>query len=70
MEREPVQSSNLKSVGYDPDSKQLEVEFHSGAVHRYEDVPAKVHQRIMSAKSPGSYFHNNVRSAYKSTQLL
>lgn len=33
MTREAVKSSNLKSVGYDKDSKTLQVEFHSGQVH-------------------------------------
>ena len=32
MERNYVESSNLKSVGYDVNSSTLEVEFHNGAV--------------------------------------
>jgi KTSC domain len=33
MERQPVSSSNLKSVGYDPRSRTLEIEFHNGGVY-------------------------------------
>lgn len=30
MNRTPVSSSNLKSVGYDQSSNTLEIEFHGG----------------------------------------
>jgi hypothetical protein len=63
MERIPVQSSDLTSVGYDVDSQLLEVEFHSGAVYDYARVPASVHHGLMSAGSKGRYFNQFVRKA-------
>ena len=66
MTRQPIESSNIKSVGYEPASKTLEVEFHSGAVHQYLDVSANKHAQLIKHKSPGSYFHNNIRSLHKS----
>ena len=39
MDRTPVSSSNLASVGYDPSTKTLEIEFNDGAVYQYDDVP-------------------------------
>ena len=33
MERIPVESSNLASVGYDSDSLTLEIEFNSGGIY-------------------------------------
>ena len=69
MTRSPVQSSNLKSVGYDPKTKTLEVEFHTGAVHQFQDVPPGVHKKMMTAKSKGGYFQVNVRNFYKSKQV-
>jgi hypothetical protein len=68
MTRDPVESSNLKSVGYDPKTKTLEVEFHTGAVHQYQDVPANKHKAMMKAKSVGGYFHIHVRNFHKSSQ--
>ena len=35
MEREPVSSSSLVSVGYNPDSETLEVEFKNSGVYEY-----------------------------------
>lgn len=51
MNRTPVSSSNLKSVGYDESSKTLEVEFLNGTVYQYSGVPASVYQGLMSASS-------------------
>lgn len=66
MTRKPVKSSNLKSVGYDPTSKTLEVEFQGGAVHQYAGVPPEKHAALMKAKSVGSHFHKHIRDRHKS----
>ncbi|WP_101294553.1 KTSC domain-containing protein [Halegenticoccus soli] len=67
--RTPVESSSLKSVGYDPDDETLEIEFHSGGVYRYRDVPRRVYQELLSASSHGSYFHEHVRGQYDYRRL-
>jgi hypothetical protein len=69
MDREPVVSSNLASVGYCPESSVLEVEFCSGAVYVYWNVPARVHSALMRAPSHGSYFSANVRTRYDYQQI-
>lgn len=62
--RTPVSSSNLKSVGYEVGADVLEIEFHSGGVYRYFDVPQTTYQELLSARSHGSYFHQHVRGEY------
>ena len=62
MIRQPVESSNLRSVGYDEESRTLEIEFHSGAVYQYYDVPSEVYQELLSAPSLGKYFHAHIRT--------
>jgi hypothetical protein len=69
MDRKAVKSSNIRSVGYDPKSKMLEVEFHTGAVHQYEGVSPQSHKKMMGAKSIGSYFGVNIRNFHKSNQV-
>lgn len=64
MGRQPVNSSNLVSVGYEPDHETLEVEFKSGAVYRYYNVPLFEYERLMSADSHGAYFNANIRNKY------
>lgn len=63
MNRVRVSSSNLSSVGYDPATATLEVEFLNGGVYQYFNVPAHVHAGLMSAASHGSYFDGHVKKA-------
>ncbi|MCL2629649.1 MAG: KTSC domain-containing protein [Alphaproteobacteria bacterium] len=62
-DRIPVESSNLKSVGFD--SGVLVIEFKSGSIYEYSDVPANVHSELMKAKSKGKYFHKNIKNTYE-----
>lgn len=64
IERKEVASSNLASVGYDARAKVLEIEFHSGAIYRYRDVPAEIHAGLMSAESKGQYFVRRIRGRF------
>lgn len=36
-----IGSSNVKSVGYDPESRTLEIEFHGGGLYRYGNVDSE-----------------------------
>jgi len=63
MVRARVSSSNLASIGYDPDNRILEVEFRNGGVYQYFDVPERVHSELMSASSHGKYFGVYVKKA-------
>jgi len=62
LERKEVDSSNIKTVGYMPEHKILEIEFHSGAIYRYAGVPKKVFVGLMRAKSKGKYFNKKVKT--------
>lgn len=64
IKRQPVKSSNLASVGYNSTTKTLEVEFQSGSVYRYFQVPAKVYQEFKSADSLGRYLSKNIRNNF------
>lgn len=64
MIRQPVSSSNLRSVGYDPATQTLEIEFNSDAVYRYDGVPPAVHAGLMGASSHGSYFNQHIKGRY------
>ena len=64
MHRTPVVSSNLRSVGYDPSSKTLEIEFNSGGVYQYHNVPQTIYEQLMMASSHGKFFHALIRNVY------
>lgn len=62
--RTPVASSSVRSVGYDDEENVLEIEFQSGGIYRYDDVPHETYEELLSASSHGGYFHENVRGQY------
>jgi hypothetical protein len=70
MQRTPVSSSALASVGYDTRKRQLEVEFTSGRVYVYFDFPVSEYENLLAAESLGRYFGDHVRNAgYRYAQI-
>ena len=69
MKRKSVSSSNLASVGYDAISSTLEVEFNSGEVYHYFNVPEFKYNSLMNASSHGTYFSANIRTSYRYKKL-
>jgi hypothetical protein len=69
MNRQPVESSMIRSVGYDAASATLEVEFNSGKVYQYFEVPAEIHQELMEASSHGSYMRSAIIDVYPVHQV-
>ena len=69
MQRTPVDSTNLASVGHDADTKTLEVEFHGGRVYQYEDVLESAYHALMSADSKGSHFQRHIRDRFRATRI-
>ena len=67
MNRIPVDSSNLKSIGYDPNEQILEVEFKGNVVWQYRNVPLNVWLELESAPSKGKYFQSQIRERFAST---
>jgi hypothetical protein len=65
VQRDPVSSSQIAAIGYDPATKVLEIEFNRGGVYTYADVPAEVHADLMAADSVGRYFSAHVKGVYE-----
>ena len=64
MDRRPVQSSNLSSIGYDPSTQTLEIEFKGGGVYTYHDVDQAKADALLNAESVGKHFHAHIRNAH------
>lgn len=70
MEREPVVSSNIASIGYDEATETLEVEFTSGGTYSYSSVPQSTYQAFLEASSKGAFFAANIRKVYTGTKTI
>ena len=64
MKRDPVSSSNIVSVGYDAPSETLEVEFMSGSVYQYYNVPQSIYDAFIAAPSAGQFFAYQIKNAF------
>lgn len=64
MKRIEVESSMIRSVGYEADSRTLEIEFNSGGIYQYFNMPPEEYEGLMKAESHGRYFLAHIRDAY------
>lgn len=69
MNRNFVESSNIESIGYDPNSETLEIEFLNGAIYQYFDVPEHVYQELMNADSHGKYLVSHIKGIYRYSKV-
>ena len=69
IERRPVESSVLASAGYDSRKRLLEIEFRSGAIYRYLEVPEEIYRRLLAAESKGHFFGANIRDKFRSVRV-
>jgi hypothetical protein len=67
--RWPVSSSVIKTVGYDPARRLLDVEFHNEHVYRYENVDSAVYAEFMAAESKGEFFNERIQYGYEFERL-
>ena len=69
MERKRVNSSKIRSVGYDEQSQTLEVELSNGRVFQYPKVSPEVHRRFMAAPNPTSFFDDRIAEEYSARRV-
>lgn len=67
MERIEVDSSNIISIGYDPKSQILELEFGkisandpTNRIYQYENIPPEVYQSLIENESHGRYLYHHI----------
>lgn len=65
MYRTPVNSSNIRSIGYDPQMATLEVEFTSGDVYQYFNVPENLYRQFLDTSSHGQFLNDHIRYNYR-----
>lgn len=61
IERTPVESSNIASVGFCPDRKCVEVCFKNGSVYEYADCDQKLFDDLMASESKGKFVNAHLK---------
>ena len=69
MRRRFVESSSVRTVGYDLRTRTLELEYLSGDVYQYFDVPQPVYAGLMAAPSVGNYVNLRIKPHYEVAEV-
>ena len=69
MRRRAVESSVIRSVGYEQATAILEIEFQTDRKYRYFAVPRSIYQGLMAAPSAGTYFNQHIRDRYPDERI-
>jgi len=64
MPRVDLNSTLLSAADYQDQRALLELEFRSGAVYHYFDVPPRTYQELLLADSHGAYFNHHIRKHF------
>lgn len=72
MHRTLVSSTGITQVGYHEDSEvhgTLELEFESGCVYQFFNVPPKIYDEFMHAFSKEEYYRANIGERFPSSRI-
>ncbi len=69
MERKRLNSSRIRSVGYDAKAQLLEIEFSDSKVVQYRGVSPEVHRQFMAAPSATSFFEDKIDESFPSSRI-
>lgn len=64
MQRVSLTSRAVISAGYDPASQTLELEFASGRIYRYYEVPQGTYEWLLRAPSKGAFVTRMINERY------
>ena len=64
-----LKSSVFIATRYDEKQQLLDLEFRSGAIHRYAGFPANLYDAFLCADSHGQYFHQHILGQFPDEQL-
>jgi XTP/dITP diphosphohydrolase len=65
VQRIPVESTDIVSIGYDAKTRVLEIEFKEDRIYQYTDVAPDVYERFMHADSYGEFFFAHINKHYR-----
>jgi hypothetical protein len=64
VERQRLRSRAVVSAGYDEQALELELEFRSGHVYRYEGVPPSVYAWLLRIENKGGFVRRMIQGRY------
>jgi len=72
MHRTPVSTTGITQVGYHEDSEvhgTLELEFESGCVYQFFNVPPKIYDEFIHAACREDYYQAHIGSRFPNSRI-
>jgi hypothetical protein len=66
MERKEVESSVIGALGH---ARVLEIQFESGRIYQYIDVPEDIYNAMLASDSKGKYFNQHIRGKFSYQEI-
>jgi hypothetical protein len=70
MNRTIVGSPGIAQVGYEEGSETLEIEFVSGKIFQFYNVPLKLFNNLMESSQKELYYESNILVRFPYTRIL
>ena len=64
-----VESTTLRSVGYNAERQLLQIEFQNRSIYQYFKVPTEIYEELLHAPSKGAYFNRAIRPQFDCAQI-
>lgn len=61
---QPVASSNVEAIGYDPEARVMHVRFKGGSTYAHHDVDPKDHAAFVRADSKDQHYHQAFKGKF------
>jgi hypothetical protein len=69
MKTTTVDSTTIRTIGYDAKRQLLQIEFQNHSVYQYFDVPEAVYEELIQSPSKGTYFNQCIRPEFDFAQV-
>lgn len=69
VDMKPVESSNIRAIGHDPEFSLLVVEFKSGDFYEYSGVSADQFEALLKAESVGKHLNQHIKNKFAAKKL-
>jgi hypothetical protein len=64
LQRQPVSSSRIISIGYDETAQVLEIQFRDAGIYQYIGVPNRIYQDFVVVVSKGRFYDGVIKGKY------
>lgn len=69
MQLETVDSTAIHAIGYNAETRTLEIIFTGGGIYHFAGVPAPLYSRMKRAASLGKFFQEHVRGRFRFSRI-